>query len=88
MHYSKRDHITFYLIGCSRSDTIVPLIKERLGFDYDEEKQETKRYSTNCSRLTQSPFALHAIISGLAFEQSIDYVSNVKKRLMDQVRIF
>lgn len=77
--HSKSTNLSVYIITASRHDDWIGTIKERLGVE------PVPELPTNLDLLVNGPFALHAIISGIAFEQSIEYVTSVREKLMGQV---
>jgi hypothetical protein len=83
MHHSKPENLSVYLITASRNDNWIKALREQLELD----GQNNQPTQGNSSSIAECPFALHAIISGIAFEQSIDYVASVREKLMGQVSI-
>lgn len=83
MHHSKPENISVYLITASRNDNWIKALRKQLELD----GQNNQSAQGNSSSIAECPFALHAIISGIAFEQSIDYVASVREKLMGQVSI-
>jgi hypothetical protein len=82
LHHSKPENLSVYLITASRNDNWIKSLREQLDLD-----GQNNQIQENPSSIAECPFALHAIISGIAFEQSIDYVASVKEKLMGQVSI-
>jgi hypothetical protein len=71
-------NLTFYLV--SGSDDWFHSLRERI--EVEGKCTLSQRIS---GALTASPFMIHAIMSMISFEQSINYVAAVRERLMSQV---
>ncbi|KAK5997632.1 hypothetical protein PT974_02996 [Cladobotryum mycophilum] len=81
MRHSRSIKLTVYLVVTSESEDWFPLLLDRIGV-VDRKVECSEGIAASVST---SPFALHAIISGLALEQSMEYVAAVKDRLMTQI---
>ncbi|KAK4034968.1 hypothetical protein C8A01DRAFT_48742 [Parachaetomium inaequale] len=82
MHHSKSRNLTFYLISASETEDWLPWLLQRIGVDGNHAGASREVLEA----LTSSPFMMHAVISTIAFEQSIEYVANVRERLMSQIK--
>ena len=81
MHHSKVENLTFYMVVASEDEEWFPSLLERISVV----KGELMASRASLSALSSSPFMLHAVVSTIAFEQSIGYVASVRDRLMEQV---
>lgn len=81
MHHSRARRFTFYLVTASPDEDWFPSLLERVGVVGDSVLQP----EDDLEALACSPFMMHAIISTIAFEQSTEYVADVRNRLMTQV---
>lgn len=90
MHHSRTQNLTLYLIAASESEDWIPSVLDRIGVRDGETGLNTGSESVPSSdtrqALASSPFMLHAILSTVAFEQSIGYVAAVRDRLMTQIK--
>ncbi|KAK4464440.1 hypothetical protein QBC42DRAFT_295082 [Cladorrhinum samala] len=97
MHHSRAQNLTLYLIAASASEDWIPSVLDRVGvLGGGEEASGLNTGAGAGSRsvpssetrqaLASSPFMLHAILSTVAFEQSIGYVAAVRDRLMTQIK--
>jgi hypothetical protein len=82
MHHSKPRNLTFYMISASEVEDWFPSLLQRIGVDGNHDAGASREA---LDVLTFSPFMMHAVISTIAFEQSIEFVANVRERLMSQV---
>lgn len=73
LHHDRAQQTSYYVVSAAKDDSCSSEICSRLG--HDKEAAESAR----------NPFLIHALVSGLAFEQSKDYVDDVRKRLMDPI---
>jgi hypothetical protein len=81
LHYDRRDKLSTYFIAASKGEDWISRLKETLrltGGTANESHDILKS-------VAESPFALHAIMSGIAFTQSQNSIASVRKRLMDQI---
>ena len=83
MHHSKTNKLTLYIVTASLDEDWFPSLRERIGIVEDQEDVE---FEGTMKALASSPFTIHAVVSTIAFEQSIQYVADVRDRLMAQVR--
>lgn len=82
LHYNPSRKLTTYLVSSSRSEDWVASIKQTL----IQPRMTSIEHASILREVTESPFALHAIISGLAFSQSQEFVRSVREKLMLQIR--
>ena len=80
MHHSDQPDLTVYVMSAAKDDSCVKLLKESLGYGVAPSEQ-----TVSLNAVAESPFYIHAIVNGIAFEQSQDYVADVKDRLMIEV---
>ncbi|KAK0728880.1 hypothetical protein B0T26DRAFT_186900 [Lasiosphaeria miniovina] len=83
MHHSKARNLTLYMIAASEAEDWFPSLRQRIGINTDSPDRIPQQVST---ALALSPFMIHAIMSVIAFEQSIDYVASVRDKLMTQIK--
>jgi hypothetical protein len=81
MHHSRSKKLTFYMIAASPDEDWFSSVLGRIGVL----DGQVGASGDVLQALAHSPFLLHAIISTIAFEQSIQYVADVRERLMTQV---
>jgi hypothetical protein len=83
LHHSKSRNISVYFIITSREEDWVASLRQQLRID-------DYFYSRNnqlLSLIAEDPFSLHAIISGIALQQSVSYVTAVREGLMNQASL-
>jgi len=73
LHHNRTQNTSYYVISAAKDDSCSSEIRNRLG-DGEEAALNTR-----------NPFLIHALVSGLAFEQSKEYLEDVRKRLMDPI---
>ncbi|KAM7216725.1 hypothetical protein V8F06_007835, partial [Rhypophila decipiens] len=90
MHHSRNKKVTFYIITASPDEDWFPSFLDRIGMgvDLDDDAKGDRLLAPSgvLNGLASSPFMIHAVISTLAFEQSIQYVADVRERLMEQIK--
>ncbi|KAK4947671.1 hypothetical protein LTR10_013617 [Elasticomyces elasticus] len=48
-------------------------------------EQKTNYHTSTASQAAADPFLIHAIVSGYAYQQSTQYLADVRRRLMDEI---
>ncbi|KAI1269274.1 hypothetical protein F5Y18DRAFT_180419 [Xylariaceae sp. FL1019] len=80
MHHDTTLKLTFYIVSTGREEIRIGDITGTLGHtDMDEP------YSGPRIEAAANPFFIHAMVSGLAYKQSIDYAQDIRDRLFSQV---
>ncbi|OIW29321.1 hypothetical protein CONLIGDRAFT_680170 [Coniochaeta ligniaria NRRL 30616] len=82
MRHSKATKLTLYIISTSESEGWFQSLLGRVGIV----DGAVKCQKSEAIPLAESPFALHAVVSGASLEGSMTYVASVKDRLMAQIK--
>jgi hypothetical protein len=83
LRHCQRRNLSVYFISGSAQDSCIATLQQQLGYKEGSRPQQFTRQRQK--RAAECPFYVHALILGESFEQSKEYVSNVRKRLMDEV---
>jgi hypothetical protein len=73
LHHNRAQNTSYYVVSAAKDDNCSLEIRTRLGHG-----EKAALNATN-------PFIIHAIVSGLAFEQSKEYLKDVQDRLFSQI---
>lgn len=72
LHHDKRFNTSYYVISAARDDSCVAEILEKLGIT-----NPNFSYNGASAEVAANPFLIHALASGHAYHQSVDYLANV-----------
>ncbi|QDS75701.1 hypothetical protein FKW77_007902 [Venturia effusa] len=73
LHHDRNQQTSYYVVSAAKDDSFYSEIRLRMG------------HGEAAAVSATNPFFIHALVSGLAFEQSKEYLDDVRKRLMDPI---
>ena len=80
MHHDTAQNTSYYVVSAARNDSCATEILEELGIP-----DPGVPYAGPTVEAAANPFLIHALVSGYAYHQSIDYLTNVRERLFSEI---
>lgn len=80
MHHDTAQNTSYYVVSAARDDSCATEILEELGIP-----DTGVPYAGPTVEAAANPFLIHALVSGYAYHQSIDYLTNVRERLFSEI---
>ncbi|KAI1613105.1 hypothetical protein EDD36DRAFT_488149 [Exophiala viscosa] len=81
LHHDATLNTSYYVISAAANDSCMTGLLEEMGVP----EQKTSYFTSTTSQATGDPFLIHAIVSGYAYQQSTQYLADVRGRLMAEI---
>ncbi|RYP11263.1 hypothetical protein DL765_007815 [Monosporascus sp. GIB2] len=80
MHHDNMINTSYYIVSGARDDGCATAILDRMGIP-----SPNTPYTGPKVEAADNPFFIHALVSGLAYQQSTDFMADVRDRLFSQI---